>query len=108
MKDKEGSFEAVKSLIEGATNMTDSEKAFVLTALWTHDQVPEITSNSEYELYSKRQRELWKGALLPNKTDPGYREALVAFVQSSNGILANSYGARMWEWEEKQEKGEAK
>ena len=50
--------------------MSDKDKAFVLNSLRTSEQVPEITSEEQYELYSKLEREL--SAQLPDRDDPNY------------------------------------
>jgi hypothetical protein len=83
--------------------MSDQDKAFVLNSLRTSEQVPEITSEEQYELYSKLEREL--SAQLPDRDDPTYGKAFLTFTRSPAGVLANVYAARMIEWENK-ERGE--
>ena len=60
-------FQLVKPIMDKA-QMSDKDKAFVLNSLRTSEQVPEITSEEQYELYSKLEREL--SAQLPDGTIP--------------------------------------
>ena len=62
-------FQLVKPIMDKA-QMSDQDKAFVLDSLRTSDQVPEITSEEQYELYSKLEREL--SVQLPERDDPTY------------------------------------
>jgi hypothetical protein len=95
-------FQLVKPIMDKAL-MSDQDKAFVLNSLRTSEQVPEITSEEQYELYSKLEREL--SAQLPGRDDPTYGKAFLTFTRSPAGVLANVYAARMIEWENK-ERGE--
>lgn len=95
-------FQLVKPIMDKA-QMSDQDKAFVLNSLRTSEQVPEITSEEQYELYSKLEREL--SAQLPDRDDPTYGKAFLTFTRSPAGVLANVYAARMIEWENK-ERGE--
>jgi len=95
-------FQLVKPIMDKA-QMSDQDKAFVLNSLRTSEQVPEITSEEQYELYSKLEREL--SAQLPGRDDPTYGKAFLTFTRSPAGVLANVYAARMIEWENK-ERGE--
>jgi hypothetical protein len=95
-------FQLVKPIMDKA-QMSDQGKAFVLNSLRTSEQVPEITSEEQYELYSKLEREL--SAQLPERDDPTYGKAFLTFTRSPAGVLANAYAARMIEWENK-ERGE--
>jgi hypothetical protein len=83
--------------------MSDQDRAFVLNSLRTSDQVPEITSEEQYQLYSKLEREL--SVQLPERDDPTYGKAFLTFTRSPAGVLANVYAARMIEWENR-ERGE--
>ena len=95
-------FQLVKPIMDKA-QMSDQDKAFVLNSLRTSEQVPEITSEEQYELYSKLEREL--SVQLPERDDPTYGKAFLTFTRSPAGVLANGYAARMIEWENK-ERGE--
>jgi hypothetical protein len=80
--------------------MSDSDKA-LLALLRTHKQVPEITSEKQYELYSYLYRHLLLTASLTNKDDPRYGASIQAFARSSGGILAAIYRARIINWKKK-------
>ena len=95
-------FQLVKPIMDKA-QMSDKDKAFVLNSLRTSEQVPEITSEEQYELYSKLEREL--SAQLPDRDDPNYGKAFLTFTRSPAGVLANAYAGRIIEWENK-ERGE--
>ena len=95
-------FQLVKPIMDKAL-MSDQDKAFVLNSLRTSEQVPEITSEEQYELYSKLEREL--SAQLPDRDDPTYGKAFLTFTRSPAGVLANAYAGRIIEWENK-ERGE--
>jgi hypothetical protein len=95
-------FQLVKPIMDKA-QMSEQDKAFVLNSLQTSEQVPEITSEEQYELYSKLEREL--SAQLPGRDDPTYGKAFLTFTRSPAGVVANVYAARMIEWENK-ERGE--
>ena len=94
-------FQLVKPIMD-KTQMSDQDKAFVLNSLRT-SELPEITNEEQYELYSKLEREL--SAQLPERDDPTYGKAFLTFTRSPVGVLANVYAARMIEWENK-ERGE--
>ena len=94
-------FQLVKPIMD-KTQMSDQDKAFVLNSLRT-SELPEITNEEQYELYSKLEREL--SAQLPDRDDPTYGKAFLTFTRSPAGVLANGYAARMIEWENK-ERGE--
>jgi len=79
-----------------------SDKAFALALLRTHKQVPEITSEKQYELYSYLYRHLLLAASLTNKDDPHYDdESIQAFARSRGGILAFTYRARIMKWKKR-------
>jgi hypothetical protein len=82
-------FQLVKPIMDKA-QMSDQGKAFVLNSLRTSEQVPEITSEEQYELYSKLEREL--SAQLPDRDDPTYGKAFL--TRSPAGVLANVYAAK--------------
>ena len=94
-------FQLVKPIMDKA-QMSDQDRAFVLNSLRT-SELPEITNEEQYELYSKLEREL--SAQLPERDDPTYGKAFLTFTRSPAGALANGYAARMIEWENK-ERGE--
>jgi hypothetical protein len=94
-------FQLVKPIMDKA-QMSDQDRAFVLNSLRT-SELPEITNEEQYELYSKLEREL--SAQLPERDDPTYGKAFLTFTRSPAGVLANGYAARMIEWENK-ERGE--
>jgi hypothetical protein len=95
-------FEDVKSVIEKSA-ASGAEKARVLAGLWTLNEIPEITSAAQYEQYAKLADELYKNANIPEKGDPGYGAAFRAFSNREKGYWPNAYGARMIEWEQRQE-----
>jgi hypothetical protein len=95
-------FQQVKPIIEKA-EMSDRDKAFLLNSQSKSEQVPQITTDEQYELYSKLEREL--SGQLPDRDDPTYGKAFLKFTRSPAGVLANAYAARIIEWENK-ERGE--
>jgi hypothetical protein len=95
-------FELIQPVIE-ASDMSGPDKNFVLMSTWTFDQVPEIKSDEQYAVYSKLQNRLEQRARLPDDTDPRFGKAFVDFARSRDGVLATSLGARMIEWEEREE-----
>ena len=78
-----------------------SDKAFALALLRTHKQVPEITSDKQYELYSYLYRHLLLTANLTNNDIPRYDESIQPFARSRGGILALTYRARIIKWKRK-------
>ena len=77
-------FQLVKPIMD-KTQMSDQDKAFVLNSLRTSDQVPEITSEEQYQLYSKLERKL--SVQLPERDDPTYGKAFLTFTRSPAGVL---------------------
>jgi hypothetical protein len=82
----------------------EDDKAVALAFLRTHKQVPEITSEKQYELYRYLYRHLLLAASLTNKDDPRHDESIRAFARSRDGILASTYGARIIKWKRKKKK----
>jgi hypothetical protein len=80
------------------SDMSEDDKQFVTVSLWTQEQLPQIESDKQYEEYGKRQSQLMQS--LPPHSDPGWSLAFAEFCRTPVGILANSLGARMIEWEE--------
>jgi hypothetical protein len=70
--------------------MSDQDKAFVLNSLRTSEQVPEITSEEQYELYSKLEHEL--SAQLPGRDDPTYGKAFQRAVEAQKQRSCNTKG----------------
>jgi hypothetical protein len=92
---------AIQSMLD-RSGMTADDTSFVIASLWTHDQLPEIESQEQYLEYGKRQDHLEQSSL-PLRSDPGWDQAFAEFCRTPVGMLASSYGARMIEWEERQE-----
>ena len=91
-------FEAIQSMVD-STDLSEADKTYIKTCLWTGEEVAPITSKSEYEAYKRLAEELRK--TLPPRSSPEWGQALLAFTRSRDGILAISIGARMIEWEER-------
>jgi hypothetical protein len=79
-------------------NMSEGDKQFVTVSLWTLEQLPPIESDKQCEEYEKHQNQLMQS--LPPRSDPGWSVAFAEFSRTPDGILANSLGARIIEWEE--------
>jgi hypothetical protein len=102
MNEGDDLFEFIKPVIE-ASDMRGSDKNFLLTSTWTFDQVPEIKSDEQYAVYSKLQNRLEQRARLPDDTNARFGKAFLEFARSRDGVLVTSLGARMIEWEEREE-----
>jgi hypothetical protein len=79
--------------------------AFAVALLRTHAQVPDITSEKQYELYLYLYRHLILAANLVNRDDPTFEQSLRAYVRTRDGILASVYRARIRKWRKRKEQG---
>jgi hypothetical protein len=92
--------EQIKLMLDKG-GMSAEGKSFIISCLWTQEHIPEITSDTQYAEYQKLQDRLEQS--LPPRSDPNWGQAYVEFCRTPEGILAQSYAARMIEWEESQE-----
>jgi len=88
----------MESATADTNHIPHSDRAYALALLRTHKEVPEITSEKQYEIYSYLYRHLLLAASLTNKDDPSYPESIQAFARSRSGILASIYRARIMKW----------
>jgi len=93
-------FEFIQHVIDEA-DMSDEDKAFIKTAIWTSGEIAEITSPTQYKAYSKIEAELRRR--LPDRSSPDFELAFVEWARSREGVLALTYGEKIAEWEEQQE-----
>jgi hypothetical protein len=83
--------------------MSDADKVFLKTTNWTFDETPEITSAEQYDAYAKVVDGIYRSAGIPPGDSPERARAFVAHSRTREGMLANALGARMIEWEERNE-----
>src|SRR5918997_1403598 len=93
-------FEFIQHVIDEA-DMSDDDKAFLKTSLWTIGDIAEITTSTQYKAYSKIEAELRRR--LPDRSSPDFEQVFVEWARSREGVLALTYGEKMAEWEEQQE-----
>ncbi len=93
-------FEFIQHVIDEA-DMSDEDKSFIKTAIWTSGEIAEITSSTQYKAYSKIEAELRRR--LPDRSSPDFEQAFVEWARSREGVLALTYGEKIAEWEEQQE-----
>ncbi len=93
-------FEFIQHAID-KSDMSDDDKVFLRTSLWTSGEIAEVTSPAQYNAYSKIEAELRRR--LPDRSSPDFELAFVEWARSREGILALTYGEKMAEWEEQQE-----
>jgi hypothetical protein len=93
-------FEFIQHVIDEA-DMSDEDKSFIKTAIWTSGEIAEITSSTQYKAYSKIEAELRRR--LPDRSSPDFELAFVEWARSRDRILALTYGEKIAEWEEQQE-----
>ena len=92
--------EFIQHVIDEA-DMSDDDKAFLKTSLWTSGDIAEITTSTQYKAYSKIEAELRRR--LPDRSSPDFEQVFVEWARSREGVLALTYGEKMAEWEEQQE-----
>jgi Fe2+ or Zn2+ uptake regulation protein len=90
--------EEMENATADKNEISRSDKGFAMALLRTHKEVPEITSEKQYELYLYLYRHLVLTANLTTKDDPDYPESMQAFARSRGGILAFIYRARIMKW----------
>ena|ERR671913_571260 len=93
-------FEFIQHVIDEAS-MSDEDKTFLKTSIWTSGEIAEITSPPQYKAYSKIEAELRRR--LPDRSSPDFELAFVEWARSREGVLALTYGEKIAEWEEQQE-----
>ena len=91
-------FEIVKQAV-ASSSMSEDDKRHVIASSWTFSELPEITSQEEYESYKKIVEEITRQ--LP---DWGNAQDVDVMTRSREGMRATAYVARMIEWEEREGK----
>ena len=95
-------FDALQAIID-ASPLSEDDRRHVKASLWMQQEVPEISSAEQYDTYGRLSDQL--SSSLPDRASPEFGGAFADWSRSSAGVLSVAYGARMVEWEERQEAG---
>jgi hypothetical protein len=86
-----------KELLE-QTNLSDEEKAHMLAFDFTLRNMPHIRTKAQFDGYAKLAAEIKKNARLPEKNDPAYQTAFLAFWHSPEGRRFSALNIRLGQW----------
>ena len=97
--DERNGLEWFKSVLDKSSELSESDKKYLIANSWTFEQIPEIKNTTEYQQYVDLHERLTAQLHLPAKTDPQFGLEFKNKMQSPEGMFLNGIGARIIEWE---------
>lgn len=92
---KDEEFEVMRSILD-QTSLSPDDRNFMLSMLWTCDELPEIQSHDQFKEYGRLYDEV-NGRMQTAGIMPGMPE----FSRSPDGLLATALVARIVEWQDR-------